>query len=283
MLNSTENVERKVFKPGSYKDIPEEVYHASAGISKSMLAKMDCPLKVNAQSKPSDAKFTGNVVHAAILEPKRFDKDFVGAPQLDLRTKAGKEAMAELQEKNKGKIIVKPDLHAKACYMRDAVWAHPTAAKLLGAGGVTEQSHYWIDERTGELCKCRTDFMSKKKIIVDLKTTSNASPGVFARRINDFKYHWQDVWYTEGTKAKDFIFLVVEDDEIVLGSKTTYAVELYDLTDRARMQAKVQLNAALDRYLVCRDLDDWPTYNDSDRINKIDLPRWAQQEVYLDE
>ena len=86
----------------------------------------------------------GSVTHAAILEPDRFQSEFVCAPVLDKRTKAGKEKFAQFEEENKGKVVVHSDMYSKTIAMRDAVYANSAAKKLLVAGK-PEQSGILIE------------------------------------------------------------------------------------------------------------------------------------------
>ena len=299
----------ETFAPGRYPDIEEDVYHPSAGISKSMLSYMQCPIKVKAPPKPpTPAMIVGSAVHHAILEPDKFDKLYAKPLQLpadimvidtiadmkDILKQMGikatgakgalmdalKEADGNLvflsdlktehESANMGKTVITDEAYDKALRMRDSVHAHPMASELLGMCSAFEESHYWIDERTGELCKARTDAFASDNCIVDLKKVANASEWGFSKAINDYKYHWQDAWYTRGTKADNFFFICVEDDG------PSFVTEVYCLTDRDKCQGQREVDAALDRYITCRDLDDWPSYNDNDRINMIELPRYAQ-------
>ncbi|MCK5132723.1 MAG: PD-(D/E)XK nuclease-like domain-containing protein [Candidatus Sabulitectum sp.] len=299
----------KVFEPGRYQDVPEDVYHQSAGISKSMLSKMDCPVKLLAPPKPpTPAMIVGSAVHHAILEPDKFNKLYAKPLQLPtdiqvvdtvaemkdilkqmgIKATGAKAALmdtlkaadgsliflsdlkAEQESANIGKIVITDEAYDKALRMRDSVHSHPQASELLGMCKHFEESHYWIDERTGELCKARTDAFASDNCIIDLKKVANASPWGFSKALWDYKYHWQDAWYSRGTKADNFFFICVEDDG------PSFVTEVYCLTERDKCQGQREVDAALDKYMVCRDLDDWPSYNDNDRINMIELPRYAQ-------
>lgn len=298
----------ETFAPGRYPDIEEDIYHPSAGISKSMLSHMGCPIKVKAPPKPpTPAMIVGSAVHHAILEPDKFEKLYAKPLQLptgvvvvdtvaemkEILKRMGLKAtgnkpdlidalkgqdeslvfLTDLKADHEiaceGKTVITDDAYDKALRMRDSVHAHPMARELLSKG-VAEESHYWLDERTGELCKCRTDWFTPDNVIVDLKKVACASEWSFSGAIWQYKYHWQDAWYTKGTNANDFMFITVEDEE------PFFVTEVYRLTDRDKCQGSREVNAALDRYITCRDLDDWPSYNDNDRINFIELPRYAQ-------
>ena len=70
---------------------------------------------------------------------------------------------------------------------------------------------------TGLQCKCRPDWISADGgILVDLKTTEDASPREFQRSIAKWRYHVQAGWYMAGieaaygTRPSGFIFIAVE-------------------------------------------------------------------------
>ena len=256
----------------TYDNLKDHIYHRSAGISKSTLAMMSCPRKIKAKAKPqTDSMRDGSVLHKAILEPDDFLASYVMLPSTaKLNTNKGKEVKAQLIADNPTKEVIKQDIYEKALMMKDAVHAHTLARELLSEGKA-EQSHYFNDGRTGELCKMRTDWRPKaSNIIVDVKRSASASPRMFAKYVHDFKYHWQDAWYTRGINADDFYFLVVEE------YSDKPMVEVYRLSNEAKAQGLREVDAALDKYLLCKAFNDWPSYNDQDSVTIIDLPKWAR-------
>ena len=248
-------------------DMPEKEYFRAKGVSKSLLAKMDCPAKAFVPMKETPAMLLGSITHMAILQPEIFDDHFIFAPDINKRTKAGKEEWAEFEAANADKRVITSDQYDYAFAMQKAVAAHPMASELLKEGKA-EQSCFWNDERTGKECKARIDWLTGGNVIADLKTAASAHPFAFSRSCHDFKYHWQDAWYTRGAQADDFYFIVVEKD-------APHVVEVYRLTDEAKELGRIQIDAALDKYMMCWGFDEWPGYNDSDRVNLIDLPHYA--------
>ena len=261
-------------EPGkTYDNLEDHIYHMSSGISKSTLSMMSCPRKIKAKSRPQTPSMRdGSILHKCILEPNDFDRVYVVSPKFDKRTKAGKAEAEEFEANNVDREAITSDLYDKAMIMQKAVYDHPMASELL-SNGKAEQSHYWADERTGELCKARTDWLRPDNVIVDLKRSASASPWMFSKYIWDYKYHWQDAWYSRGIGADDFYFLVVEEYSDVP------IVEVYRLTDEAKDQGLMEVDEALDKYILCREFDNWGGYNDSDRVNLIDLPKYAKSVV----
>jgi len=247
------------------KTIPAEEYFAIDAVSCSLLKRMDCPAKAHISKPPSAAMDLGTVVHALVLEP---DADLIAvAPEINRRTKAGKEEWAEFQKANSGKLILDQATFEQACCMRDSVLAHAAASGLL-RDGKPEQSVFWNDEHTAEPCKARIDWLRNDNVIVDLKTARCAAPGAFAKACADLKYHWQDAFYTDAVEAPAFFFVVVESEE-------PYLTEVYQLTDDARELGRACYRQALDEYHACKMFDSWPGYNGEDKITMLDLPAWA--------
>lgn len=160
-------------------------------------------------------------------------------------------------------------LHA----MRDAVMQHPMAAKLLDySKGLAEQSVYWIDPETGVLCRCRPDWWRQDLgIVLDVKTTDDASPEEFRRSLHKWRYHVQDPFYMDcikqatGTRPRAFLFLAVE-------KKPPYAVAIYQLDAESVEQGRKEYRQDLDLYAECERTGQWPGYGE--RIQSISLPEW---------
>ena len=212
----------KTINPGVYTDLSNEDYHGSNGISKTGLdlfasdqsalewAK-NCPVD---KDKLKTLDF-GDAMHAICLEPERLESDFAVMPDINLRTNVGKEEKKQFILENKDKKIITFDERKKLKLMFESVMAHPYARKLLDADGISEQSHYWIDEESGELCKCRPDRnVFNSKLLVDVKTTETLAKFKFS--IEDYRYYVQSPFYLDGYNAstgedKDtFVFLVIQ-------------------------------------------------------------------------
>lgn len=175
--------------------------------------------------------------------------------------------------------------------MRDAVMAHPAAAALLtGAPGVAERSVYWRDPVTGLLCRCRPDFWRADGIIVDVKTTEDASAEAFARSISNWRYHVQAPYYLDGINtmrsqykpaagglampacpAKAFVFLAVEKNARVVNG-VALGVAVYVLDNESIELGRIEYQQDLARIAECKRAGVWPGYGD--KIQPIALPQW---------
>jgi exodeoxyribonuclease VIII len=156
--------------------------------------------------------------------------------------------------------------------MREAVMAHPAASALLSKlPGKAELSVYWSDAVTGSLCRCRPDYWREDDLLVDLKTTEDASPEGFSKSIANYRYDVQAAYYLDGVnqatgrKPRQFVFIAVE-------KKPPYAVGVYTLDAETLMLGRAQYQADLRTYAECVANDNWPGYGD--KIQKISMPGW---------
>lgn len=182
------------------------------------------------------------------------------------------DVQAEWLQNNSERTVLSQEQWDQLHAMRDAVMAHPAANALLtGCPGKAELSVYWVDPVTGVLCRCRPDWWRDDDLLVDLKTTDDASPEGFAKSIANWRYDVQDPMYQDGVqlatgrKPRGFVFIAVE-------KKYPHAVGVYVLDDESRELGRAQYRADLARYAECQANDTWPGYGD--KIQSISVPAW---------
>jgi exodeoxyribonuclease VIII len=195
-----------------------------------------------------------------VLEPDELNKRYALCPSRT--TKAGKEKAAEL-EADGIEAVTDSDMEL-ALAMSNAVRSHTVAGDLL-RDGKAEQSFWWDDLPTGLRCKCRPDWYHGSTI-VDLKTTTDASPQGFAASVAKWRYHVQQAHYLSGTFADRFVFIAVE--------KTyPYGVGVYELDANARQQGELIRRKSLEQLNDCLIIDEWLGYTSA--IESLSLPGWA--------
>jgi len=259
-------------------------YHAHPAISKSHLDQVArSPLHYWARyldpnrviTEPTPAMTIGSAVHTHVLELDQWDSHYAIAPEsIDRRTKMGKAEWEVFTTAATGRTVLSRADADLVMRMGHAVFAHPAAAMLLALPGKAETTHMWTDEATGLQCKCRPDWLTDDgRLIVDLKTTEDASPRGFARSIAQWRYHTQASWYLDGvqqstgTRPEQFLFLCVE-------KKAPYACAVY-AADADMIAAGAQTAARdLDVLATCKAANAWPGY--SDQIEPISLPAWMR-------
>ena len=244
-------------------------YHADPAISASHLhAVAASPYHywsryINPDRPPSvqtAAMKLGSLTHCAVLEPDELANRY--GICLPRNTKAGKEMAAEMEAAGI-EAVTSTDME-QALAMAGSVRSHQAAAALL-RDGKAEQSFWWDDTQTGLRCKCRPDWYNGTAI-VDLKTTTDASPKGFAKSVAQWRYHIQQNHYLAGTFAERFVFIAVE--------KTyPYAVGVYELDETAALHGEAERRNNLQTIADCRAIAEWPGYGNT--IQPLSLPNWA--------
>lgn len=270
-------------KRGIYTDISIEAYHSGPGISKTGLDDIDRSpaifhaLHLNPARPPrgtSGGQLEGSLAHCAILEPDEFDARYAVGPSVNRNTKVWKEFV-----EGTDRIAIQADQYDTAMRQRDSVHALPEVRAAL-ARGVAEQSAYWTDATTGELCRCRPDWTCTASaggvVLLDVKTCSDASPGDFSRQIARKRYHVQSSFYSDGYAAASgldvlaFVFVAVENT-------WPYAACALMLDEPSREAGRAAYLRNLATYAECRRTGVWPGY--SPAIELISLPAWATREA----
>ncbi|HEX7906737.1 MAG TPA: PD-(D/E)XK nuclease-like domain-containing protein [Paraburkholderia sp.] len=265
-------------------DISNDDYHAGPGISKSHLDEVaDKSMLhywqkyINPNRPPElekDHLLVGQATHAAILEPDLFTSQFVESPAFNMRTKDGKQMFANFVEENPGKQILHPEDYKMCLDMRDAVYRHPVAPGLL-AGGKTEQSFYVTDKETGELIKCRFDFLQDGgALAVDLKSTKNASRTGFARDAANFRYDIAPAWYFDvlrqlyGEVPKHWVWLAIEKEP-------PFAIGIYYARPADVARAHECARRDFNRIVTAKKENHWPDYGQE--ALPLDFPSWMKR------
>jgi exodeoxyribonuclease VIII len=143
-------------KVGVYRDIKHEVYSAWPAVNHSILKELErSPMHARyvktVPRAPTPALEMGDATHAAVLEPDRWEAEYVEAPSGDRRTKAGRDAWNEVQNAHPKANPLRPQDYSRILAMKDAVHAHPIAHQLVADAALVEASFLWKDGETGQL------------------------------------------------------------------------------------------------------------------------------------
>lgn len=262
----------------------EQEYRKHPAISRSELFRMrETPEKFkhykdNPES-PTPALIFGQYFHALVLQPETVEIDFIIAPTVDRRTKAGKEAYAEFEAKSESKTIVTAEMAKMADGMCKALEKNAFVQKLLQ--GEKEVPFFWTDELTGEECKCRVDCLTEigeYLFIVDLKSTENAESDAFMRSAIDHGYDFQSAFYNTGVeickgKKPIFVFIAVE-------KKPPYALNILQADELFVKRGFNTYRQFLDTYHECKTTDNWWGYmGKNNQINNLYLPSYLVGEI----
>lgn len=272
--------------PGIYPDVPFDEYASWTYMSNTGLGYMaECPAKcewwLNGGKREETAPLLiGRAMHCAILEWLRFQKLYAIGPDVDLRTKVGKDTWADFEAANPGKEFLRSKDGAEVIAMRDAAHRNPEVEKILEQPGRAEVSIVWDDEVTGVRCKGRLDWFTSidgYSANVDLKFVAGASPREFSNAVASYGWHRQAAMYLDGLAAigrskggypvsRRYIFLVGEKSE-------PYLFSLYELDEPSIRSGRIRYRALLKWILQCQTSGVWPSYTEG--IESISVPKWA--------
>ena len=255
-----------------YRPMTEEQYRAAPGINKStlweLIRKSPAHYKyaLDNPTKDTPALAFGRALHMAILQPEEFNRHYVIAPNVDRRTKEGREAYAQfMTDLNDREAISVEDYHT-ITEMYNTVYSDPDAAELLD-GCQTEVPLFWTDPDTHIRCKCRLDAV-KPGVIVDIKTAMDASPRAFKNAVLKFGYEVQTAHYMRGYKSQhdepvEFYFIVIEKDP-------PYAINVVHAPASVIDRGTYMLIDALEKLKECRKHRRWCGYGRTE----IELNEW---------
>lgn len=260
---------------GVIPNLSNEDYHAGPGVSKSGLWTLHSKTPAHfkgMERKETKAMTFGSAAHMAVLEPDLLERTYGCLPKgHNGTTTAGKAATQAVKEA--GLIPLKYDEYQGVLRIRDLLHADPLIQRLT-SGAVYEQSAYWIDEETGELCRCRPDIYSPAlKMMADVKTCRDASAWKFGKDIEDYGYHVQDAFYSDGWQAAGggdvdaFVFIAIE-------SEAPHLFQIYELDPTDKDQGRAIYRQALNRYAECKRTGIWPGY--AGGVQTITRPKWAR-------
>lgn len=222
-------------EPGKYPDLSNADYHAhTESISRSAImdfaksprtywANYLNPNKPEKKTTPSMA--FGEQFHCMILEPEKFletyaaDQLYHELPKVGLLKDLGREEYdrqksartgienmnQKLQDewayKNRNKKTISIESAETLNAMSESLRSNAEAWDLL-TEGKNECSYFWEDSDTGILLKARPDILHGS-LVVDLKTTNDASAKGFQRAMCDYGYHLQAAMILDAVRAID--------------------------------------------------------------------------------
>lgn len=275
-----------ITEPGIY-DLSDEEYHADpvAGGSLSStgaraLLEPGGPAKFHYQQRhPRASTKAFDIGHVAHTMALGVGAGIAVVDAKDWKTKAARQAKDDAYAAKKVPILIGD--HQRVLDIVDALRSHPLAGALLAAEGHVERSLFWIDEATGMWCRARHDKSTPDRhgrlLIVDVKTTENASDAAAQRSVGNYHYHQQGDLYCQGA-----IVLGLDDDPgfvfVFVEKAPPHLVNVVVLDDEALAVGRRRNTAALRLYAECTRTGTWPGY-DTD-ISQISLPPYYPTQEY---
>ena len=258
-------------------------YRSHPAISRSELWKLrESPEKfrwyMDHPQEPTPALLFGQTVHKLLLQPDTFSDEFAVAPNVDRRTKGGREEYNSFLEAAGSKTVITGEDYQRAIAMVDKCLSEPFMEQLIS--GEHEVPFFWTDELTGENCKCRADAIAEigdNLVIVDYKTTTDASTDTFMREAMKWGYGFQAAMYSEGVEKNTgrkplFVFIAQEKTE-------PYAVNILQADPAFIGNGYDIFRELLGIYHYCKINNVWYGYTGKENIiNTLSLPAWMKGE-----
>ena len=225
---------------------------------------------INKPQEETKALRFGTFVHSAVLEPHTVANLYATAPDLDRRTKDGKEQWNAFVAANAGKTIL--DAEESALGMLVASAAQEALKRHKVAFGLTEVM-YHVDYN-GIPLKAAIDGVSGD-YLWDIKTTDDASPAGMLKSIRNYRYNLQAYWYrlvyeiATGHRPLGFRFLFVEKEP-------PFATAVCEVGPELMSWAVADFEKALTLYRDCTASGVWPAYPDDVQVIDVKTTSAAQ-------
>lgn len=272
-------------------NMPERLYHADrSAVSQSALKEMiqKSPMHFlykwsirDGDEPPTDAQRIGTLLHLALLEPEKYAARVVIAKKFDRRTKEGK-AGAKAFEASLAPDAIVVDVNEKKQIeaMAISVMSDDMAGPILRSSTMRKElTGYFTCSLTGVRCRIRLDGYdpSGDRLIIDLKTTEDASDEAISKTIWNWRYDVQAATYLEGAMVIDkipmsepvplYVWIFVE-------KAPPYACVVRFPDEDMLERANADRVAAMRRLKECIVANKWPGYP---AAKSIGLPAWAKR------
>jgi len=280
------------------------IYHAREAVSAGMIWTWisECGRQAWYESpynpkRPPSKKLTefdiGTATHLLVLEAEEFAKRTVLIGHRSYSSDIAKKLRDEAYEA--GKTPLRPQDWELVMAMHKAL-CESEAAELLFGEGVNEVTYTWelggpsAFEPTEKpiVGKARADRITTDSII-DLKTSTTASPAAFERAMHRDGHHVRAAWYTDGwSEQGNAVKLGVRDAAdylfVVVAKTPPHLVEVYSVEEESLAWGRTLIKKALHEFRRAWEADLWPGYSrQGSRITSVPLPAFAKNLLRLKE
>ena len=271
-------------EPGFYRESLWK-YLANPGVNRSFLLDLleTCPGEAqwNLENLTvTDPMRLGDATHAAILEPKRFEREYVVLPDNckmgSGSGQRGRKATFEEKAAAKGQTIVKGDDIQNIRQMQGVIEGDRYCIDLL-SNGEAEVSGYYTEPENGVLCKFRADWINKgRQINVDLKTAADVRPMIWRKSAYDHGYDIQafstlrGMTILTGVEHTDFRFICIK-------SKQYHGLKIYKADADMLASGQDRYFRALEIYARCMETGIWDGYDSTPEF--IGVPAFRKEQL----
>lgn len=228
-----------------------------------------------APDEDSAARKFGRAAHTLILEPHRFDLDYVVYDGEGTRASKAYKAFAEAEEAGQGRTILKADEVEPVRTLAARVRANPALAPYL-ENSRFEVTLRWEDPTTGYLCKCRIDWLHTdadgRMVVIDPKTTGSTSAHFFGNIAAKQGYYGQLAHYGNGIAAV-FGRPALRLGLLAIEAKRPHDSALFFLDSETLELGQDEVADCLLKIQECEAAGHWPGRFDTEQLLK--LPRYV--------
>lgn len=222
------------------------------------------------EKKVTDKMLLGSLVHCLFLTPQAFKEDFYVVPDLDRRTKVGKEAYEKAMIEAGSRQIVSNDMVDKAGAIVEAMrkkfypWMSSYQAEVSG---------FWRCPFSQLWMRFRADALMQDTLI-EVKTTDSAKPSDFERHCFNMNYDLSAAHYVEGLRQlgheiKQVVFLVVETEPPYVCERFLFGESFMQVGHDKWLDSVTKLERGLKE-------NSWPSYLPVDmEMATLMPPNWA--------
>lgn len=274
-------------KPGVYSGVPIETYHSATGVSSTGLhrciTKSPAHYHYERENPPKRDYFdVGNAVHAGCLEPEDYERRVHVVAASDWRSKSAKEERAAVRSADPTMYVIHEGQRAHVEGMVASLRHSATRFgfeldphALLRVGDI-EQTFVSLDAPTGLIRRARPDcIVPSQRMIVDLKTSHDASPRGFSRKRRDMGYHLSAAFHLDtacaalGEDPSDWVYLWV-----VVEKEPPYVVGMFSATPELLEVGRRKYRQALDLVASCERRGVWTPY--SLAVEELEPDNWEK-------
>lgn len=233
---------------GIYYDLSNDDYHADEAIGSTTIKSISVS-PANLYFNPfkgSKSSHIGTAIHAALLEPELYKREFIQLPDSDRRSAEYKSAAKEY---GADFVLVGSEVES-INRMFDSSRLNDDFMSYLESKGHSEVSMFATCPRTGLNLKCRFDRLSDSHPYpLDVKSCRDAGQRGFSQAFGQYHYHVQAAFYlyvlklATGRDLNQFCFFAIEnnapykncmyyigEDSLELGRKTMFEA-MHKLTE----------------------------------------------------
>lgn len=268
---------------GKHESMASEEYHRLPGISRSHLIpfkkspyKYKCQRMLEREKKPTRDMILGSAFHTLVLEEHLFNDEYVVEPMAVKLKDVGRKIYDEYKDicdeiSKTHKTVLTREEFDTLINMVICLEKHEEAYSMIkgiAEKPLIESSYFWQDEETGLLCKARPDILFSN-MIVDLKTSRDASTRQYQKDMCDGMYHVQAAMIREAVKqcgGQDIIHAF----NICVEKTYPYEVAIKIISENALAAGHREFKQLLKQMKECIDNDKWPSY----LIETVELPSW---------